>query len=177
MTSLDQANPKLCVLAEEGPLPIGFDAVRAYHGHGALAMLALTFQGLRGALARLAPEDDPVPRKELTVVSGHPGPGVRDAFEFVTRAVTRNCYTVDLTLPEARYSKNADKSYSFHLRHGARKVQAVLRPGVLPPEFFDLLGAQDADAQRRHAELRRQIAARVVAQEPESLFTYVVTAD
>ncbi|MNW14854.1 hypothetical protein D3C71_2131980 [compost metagenome] len=52
-----------------------------------------------------------------------------------------------------------------------------MRPGVLPPEFFDLLGAQDADAQRRHAELRRQIAARVVAQEPESLFTYVVTAD
>lgn len=177
MTPIDQANPKLYVLGEEGPLPICFDAVQAYHGHGALAMLALTFQGLRGALARLAPEGDPVPREALAVVSGHPGPGVRDAFEFVTRAVTRGCYAVDLTLPEARYSKKADKSYSFHLSHGARKVQAVLRPGVLPPEFFDLLGAQDPEAQRRHAALRRLIAAKVVAQEPESLFSYVVTAD
>ena len=165
----------LTVTAEEGPLAICFDAVQAYHGHGALAMLALTFQGLRGALPMLEQDGVPAPRKELSVISGHPGPGVRDAFEFVTRAVTRGCYTVDLTLPEARYSHGADKSYSFHLRRGARSVQGVLRPGVLPPEFFDLLGKTGPDAQRIHAGLRRDIAARVVAAEPEALFDYFVS--
>ena len=45
------AGSVLRVQGEEGPIPIPFDAVMAYHGHGALAMLALVFQGLRGALA------------------------------------------------------------------------------------------------------------------------------
>lgn len=174
MITPEQQASTLTVMAEEGPLPICFDAVQAYHGHGALAMLALTFQGLRGALPRLETEGAPVPREELSVVSGHPGPGVRDAFEFVTRAVTRGCYTVDRTLAEARYSRAADKSYSFHLRRGARSVQGVLRAGVLPPEFFDLLGNPAVDAQRAHAELRRQIARRVIAAEPESLFDFIL---
>ncbi|MEN4922769.1 hypothetical protein ABE485_29135 [Achromobacter spanius] len=175
MMTPDQPASLLTVMAEEGPQPICFDAVQAYHGHGALAMLALTFQGLRGALPRLEEQGAPVPRKELSVISGHPGPGVRDAFEFVTRAVTRGCYTVDLALPEARYSRGADKSYSFHLRRGGRSVQGVLRPGVLPPAFFDLLGNPAPDAQRVHAELRRDIAARVLASDPESLFDFAVT--
>ncbi|WP_088156456.1 hypothetical protein [Achromobacter xylosoxidans] len=175
MTTPEQRASSLIVTAEEGPLPICFDAVQAYHGHGALAMLALTFQGLRGALPKLEQDGSPVPRKELSVISGHPGPGVRDAFEFVTRAVTRGCYAVDLTLPEARYSRGADKSYSFHLRRGGRSVQGVLRPGVLPPEFFDLLGNPAPDAQRVHAELRRDIAARVIAAEPATLFDFRVT--
>ncbi|WP_341666733.1 hypothetical protein [Alcaligenes sp. SDU_A2] len=169
-------NPELCILAEEGPLNIPFAAVQAYHGHGALAMLALTFQGLRGALVRLQNDGNPLPRSALSVISGHPGPGVRDAIECVTRAVTRGCYMVDRDLPAARYNKAADRSYSFQLRDATRSVHAILRPGVLPPEFFDLLGDPAPAAQQRHAELRRQIAAQVLAQTPESLYDYHVHA-
>lgn len=166
------AGSMLRVQGEQGPIQIPFDAVMAYHGHGALAMLALIFQGLRGALARLETGGEPVPRGELSVVSGHPGPGVRDACEFVTRAVTRGCYRVDLTLPEARYSAAADKSYSFWLTRGERRVQAVLRDGVLPPEFFALLGNPAPEAQREHARLRASIAERVLGQTPQALFTF-----
>ena len=120
------AGSELRVQGEHGPIPVPFEAVMAYHGHGALAMLALIFQGLRGALARLETDGAPIPRGELSVVSGHPGPGVRDAIEFATRAVTRGCYQVDLSLPEARYSQAADKSYSFWLTRGQRRVQACL---------------------------------------------------
>ncbi|HEY0296478.1 MAG TPA: hypothetical protein VGC69_14210, partial [Bordetella sp.] len=101
--ALPDARRPLRIAAEEGPIELSFDALQAYHGHGALAMLALIYQGQRGALACLETAGQPVPRTELSVVSGHPGPGVRDAFEFVTRAVTRGCYVVDLTLPYARY--------------------------------------------------------------------------
>ncbi len=162
----------LSVQGEQGEIRIPFDAVMAYHGHGALAMLALIFQGLRGALARLEDGGAPVARGELSVISGHPGPGVRDAFEFVTRAVTRGCYRVDLALPEARYSAAADKSYSFWLLRGERGVQAVLREGVLPPEFFALLGNPAPEAQREHAVLRARIAQRVLGEAPEALFVF-----
>lgn len=166
------AGSELRVQGEHGPILIPFEAVMAYHGHGALAMLALIFQGLRGALARLEADDAPIPRGELSVVSGHPGPGVRDAIEFATRAVTRGCYQVDLSLPEARYSQAADKSYSFWLTRGQRRVQAVLREGVLPPEFFALLGDPALQAQREHARLRARIAERVLGQAPEALFVF-----
>lgn len=173
-TPLTYANTGLHVQAEQGPLHISFHEVQTYHGHGALAMLALIFQGLRGALTRLEVGNAPVPRTELRVVSGHPGPGVRDAIEFVTRAVTRGCYTVDLSLPDARYSKGADKSYSFHLHRGERSVKAVLREGVLPPAFFETLGDPDPAAQREHAELRSRIAERVLGEAPEMLFYFEV---
>src|SRR4051812_8155600 len=101
-------------MAEEDPVEIGFETVAAYHGQAALAMLAVTFRALQSALERLSPGAPPK-RSEITVVSGHPGPGVRDAFECVTRAVTRGVYPIDRSLPDARLEPTADISYSFRI--------------------------------------------------------------
>lgn len=166
----------LQIAGEEGVIDIPFSAVAAYHGHAALAMLALIYQGLRGALAQLEQDGQPVPRKELDVISGHPGPGVRDAFEFVTRAVTRQCYVVDTSLPCARYSRNKDKSYSFWLRRKSTQVQGILKEGVLPDRFFELLGSQDQQTRQEFSALRRQIADAVLQKTPQQLFDYRVEA-
>lgn len=171
-TAMPALGAALRIAAEEGPLHITYEAVQAYHGHSALAMLALIFQGLRGALPLLEQDGQPVPRDALAVTSGHPGPGVRDAIEFVTRAVTRGCYTVDTSLPEARYGVQDDKSYSFRLRCGPREVRAVLRAGVLPPEFFALLTDPTPQARLAHAALRRRIAEEVITRPPQALFEF-----
>jgi hypothetical protein len=65
------------VMGEEEPIDISSDSVVAYHGQAALAMLAITFQGLRATLSKLSPSRAPE-RSAITVVSGHPGPGVRE---------------------------------------------------------------------------------------------------
>ncbi|SPU54190.1 hypothetical protein [Bordetella trematum] len=166
------ADAAITILAEQGPQRIGFDAVQAYHGHGALAMLALVFQGLRGALPLLQDGDTPIARAELRVTSGHPGPGVRDAFEFVTRAVTRGCYEIDLDLPQARYSPGADKSYSFILQRGPRSVCAVLRPEVLPADFFTLMRDTSPQGQQVHAALRARIGQAALQASPQALYTF-----
>lgn len=159
------------VLGEEGVIEIGFAEVQRYHGHGALAMLAIIYQGLRGALALLSP-DGPAPRDELSVLSGHPGPGVRDAFEFVTRALTRGAYVVDRGLPGARLHPTADMSYSFVLTRGNRRVSATLLPDILPARFFTLLGATDPASIAEGRHLRRAIAARVLQHPPEAVFEF-----
>jgi hypothetical protein len=159
-------------MGEEEPIEIGFDSVVAYHGQAALAMLAITFQGLRAALARLSPDAAPQ-RSRITVVSGHPGPGVRDAFEFVTRAVTRNAYTVDRSLPEARLNPGADISYSFRVMLDQRSVTAALRSHVLPARFFELnsMGAKRTAAEASElSALKRRIACEALAAGPDSLF-------
>lgn len=160
------------VMGEEEPIKIGFDSVVAYHGQAALAMLAITFQGLRATLSRLSPSEVPA-RSGITVVSGHPGPGVRDAFEFVTRAVTRNAYTVDRSMREARLNPKADMSYSFRITLDRRTVGAALRPDVLPARFFELnsMGTErSATDLSEFSALKRQIASEVLVAAPESLF-------
>lgn len=171
---LTAKDPRLTIAGEEGPIVIPFSAVAAYHGHGALAMLAIMYQGLRGALPLLALDGKPVARNELSVVSGHPGPGVRDAFEFVTRACTRGEYVVDQSLPFSRYSRGADKAYGFILCRGTAQIQAALREGILPTRFFELLGNADLQARQEHAALRHRIAEQVLQKAPESLFTFHV---
>lgn len=159
-------------MAEEAPVEIGFPMVAAYHGQSALAMAAIVFQAQRAAFAVLAPEKTPA-RRDISIVSGHPGPGVRDAFEFVTRAVTRGAYSVDRALPEARFVPGHDISYSFRITLGERTAEMALLPGVLPQRFFELVFAKDrTTAQERElSALKRSIAEDVLAKDPGALFT------
>lgn len=169
-------HPTITMISEGKPVLLSYDAAAAYHGHSALAMLALTFQGLRGALARLSPEA-PIDRAALSVTSGHPGPGVRDAIEFVTRAVTRGAYAVDRGLPEARVNPHVGISYSFRLHWGGRTLVAALREGVLPDRFYELVAMpkdRHTPATLTEADaLKSAIAERVLREEPESLYAYV----
>lgn len=160
----------------EGLIEIPFCTVETYHGHGALTMLALTYQGLCGAMAQLGADSRPIMRSELSVLSGHPGPGVRDAFECVTRAVTRKAYQVDQALPWARYNQGGTQSYSFILSRQGRAVRAVLREGVLPPRFFDLLASQRAQDAQEFQQLRRTLAGEALAQAPQALYDYTPVA-
>ncbi|WP_245325209.1 hypothetical protein [Bradyrhizobium sp. CCH5-F6] len=162
----------ITIMAEEEPVEIGFPMVAAYHGQSALAMAAIVFQAQRAAFAVLSPGKIPA-RRDISIVSGHPGPGVRDAFEFVTRAVTRGAYSVDRTLSEARLVPGHDISYSFRITLGERTVEMALRPGVLPERFFELVFAKDrTTAQERElSALKRSIAEDVLAKDPGALFT------
>lgn len=162
------------VVEAEGLIDIPFSAVEAYHGHTALTMLALTYQGLYGAMAKLGADDKPLSRSELSVLSGHPGPGVRDAFECVTRAVTRGCYVVDKSLPWARYNQGGTQSYSFILSSQGREVRAVLREGVLPQRFFELLVSREPQELVEFQALRRVLARDVLAKMPGDLYEYTL---
>jgi hypothetical protein len=126
---------------------------------------------LRATLARLSPSIPPR-RAGISVVSGHPGPGVRDAFEFVTRAVTRNAYIVDRSLPDARLNPYVDFSYSFRITLDGKTVGAALRPNILPERFFQLnsIKERSVDEAGAFSALKRDIAMRVLAASPDSLF-------
>ncbi|WP_448043474.1 hypothetical protein [Bradyrhizobium liaoningense] len=159
-------------MAEEEPIEIGFPTVAAYHGQSALAMAAIVFQAQRAAFAFLSPDAIPA-RRDISIVSGHPGPGVRDAFEVVTRAVTRGAYMVDRSLPEARFVSGHDISYSFRITLGERTAEMALLPGVLPERFFELVFAKDRTTvqERELSALKRSVAEDVLAKEPRALFT------
>ncbi|KPF99907.1 hypothetical protein IP86_08085 [Rhodopseudomonas sp. AAP120] len=172
MITAADTRPAITVEGEEELIHIPYDAVAAYHGQAALAMLAVTFQALRLMLPALSPQRPPR-RVDLVVISGHPGPGVRDAFEFVTRAVTRGVYTVDRALPQARLCPGVDMSYSWRVLAGDRHIGAALRCGVVPERFFELIARGSERSEAETAELsvlKRSIADDVLAASPDALF-------
>jgi hypothetical protein len=164
--------PEITVLAEEGPITFDFDDLVRYHGHAALAMLAVTFRAQEHAFTTLCENALPA-RSAITVVSGHPGPGVRDGFEMVSRCVTRGAYAVDRTIDGPRLNPNSDVVYAFEITIAGRgAAHLAVRNGVLPDAFFAHLNAPANPADLvSAASLRREIAEAVVRErDPETLF-------
>jgi hypothetical protein len=97
---------------------------------------------------------------------------VRDAFEFVTRAVTRGVYVVDRSLPSSRLVPEHHISYSFRISFNGRTVEIALRPDALPERFFALnfTKSRSAADEQELSQLKRSIAEQVLRASPEKLF-------
>src|SRR5207237_5789890 len=76
----------LVVLDQGESISISFDDLVKYHGRSSVAGVAHAFKAMERALPLLSPGEPPE-RYEISVESGFPGGGARDAFEMVTRAV------------------------------------------------------------------------------------------
>ena len=120
-------------------LELSFHDVTKYHGSLALMAVAVGFRTLQAAFAELFGEEAPE-RKELSILSGHAGPGFRDVFEYVTRAVTRGAYQVDVDYPVAQFDPHRPQSYAYVITAAdGRAVEVALLDSFLPAEFYDYL--------------------------------------
>lgn len=120
-------------------LELGFHDVTKYHGSLALMAVAVGFRSLQAAFAELFGDDAP-DRKELSILSGHAGPGFRDVFEYVTRAVTRGAYQVDVNYPVSQFDPYRAQSYAFVVTTvDGRAVEVSMRDDFLPAAFYDYL--------------------------------------
>lgn len=80
-------------------------------------------------------------RRQLTVTSAHPGPGVRDAVEYVTRCVSRGRY--HLTQPEQAGQCHKGMQFAWWVSNGIKTVSVQLREGFVPEDFFVLVDRID----------------------------------
>jgi hypothetical protein len=120
-------------------LEIGFEEVRKYHGNLALMAVAVGFRSQQAAFQELFGDEAPQ-RKEISILSGHGGPGFRDAFEFVTRAVTRGAYQVDVNYPQAQYDPHRAQGYVYVISSSdGKSAEVSLKEGFLPLAFYDYL--------------------------------------
>lgn len=171
---------KIVVRDGRDVIEIGFADIEKFHGYSNIAGAAVGFKALQAACGALFP-GLPAPRATMAVVSGHPGSGVRDAIEMVTRAHTRGAYTIDTARPKARLNPYRELSFSFTVAtaDGCR-ADVELRPGVLPPRFFDLMErVNEANAEAARTELdqlKRALAARIVPTPASALFIVTLSA-
>jgi hypothetical protein len=118
----------------------------------------------------------PLERRQIVIATAFAGPGARDAFEAVTRAVTGDRYTVDPSL-EAPERGPTMANFVFQLSYRGHAVHLQLRPGHVSEEFIDLARADDrtaAQADRLHL-LKLEMSERLRSMDAAEV--YEVAAD
>jgi hypothetical protein len=111
-----------------------FDDMMRYHGVHSPAGVAMAFRVMQRAFAALSP-DGPPPRREVLVRTAFRGPGARDGFEAVTRAVSDGRYTVDRSLVRSDLGRLRE-DFVFVVRIGERTATLLLRDGFVTDEFI-----------------------------------------
>lgn len=152
------------------PIAFTFADLLRYHGPGSPGGVAQAYKVLERALPLLGP-DAPVERREVTVGTPFGGPGARDAFECVLRAVTGDRYRVDVALTRPELGSTRER-FVFVLAYRSRAVELALRAGFVTQEFLDLVAvAGRTTEQEAHlARLKLEFADRLMTSAPVDVY-------
>ena len=153
------------------PITFSFDDMLRYHGGASPGGVAHAFKVLERALPLLDP-DGPCERREIVLETAFGGPGARDAFELVTRAVTGGRYEIDASLARPERGRTLER-FVFRLSYRDRSVTLALRDGFVTEEFIDLARTEKrtADQERRLDTLKQEMADRVMARPADEVYT------
>jgi len=151
-------------------LAFSFADLMRYHGPGSPGGVAHAFKVLERALPLLDP-DGPCARRELVVATAFGGPGARDAFELVTRAVTGDRYHLEPALARPERGR-ARERFVFRLAYRDRTTTLGLRDGFVTEAFIDLarIERRTPEQERRLDVLKRELAERVMARPAHEVY-------
>ncbi len=151
-------------------LAFTFDDMMRYHGPHSPAGVAMAFKVMQRAFGELSPGAVP-PRRAVVVRTAFRGPGARDGFEAVTRAVTEGRYAVDRSLLRADRGRLLE-DFVFEVTIGGRATTLLLRDGFVEDEFIELARTEGRSAHQdnRLDELKAELAQRVMATAAADVF-------
>jgi hypothetical protein len=146
-----------------------FEDLMRYHGPGSPGGVAHAFKVLERALPVLDPEGF-CERREIVVETAFGGPGARDAFEMVTRAVTGERFRVEAGLARPERGRTRER-FVFRLGYRGRVTTLALREGFVTEEFIDLARSERTPGQERRLDtLKQEMADRVMARPASEVY-------
>jgi hypothetical protein len=157
------ATDAIVVLDDGREAAFSFADMLSYHGGGSPGGVAHAFKVLERGLPLLNPAGL-VERREIYIETAFGGPGARDGFELVTRAVSGRRYIVDPSLARPGLGR-AREQFVFRLHYGDQATILTLRRGFVTNEFIDLTrqDGRTADQEHRLARMKNEMAARVMS--------------
>ncbi|MBB4101861.1 hypothetical protein [Allorhizobium borbori] len=151
-------------------LEYGFDDLLRYHGFGFPGGVAHGFKVMQRAFPLLSPEAPPE-RREISVRTAFRGPGARDAFEMVTRAVIEDRYAIDASLEIPERGETLMR-YVFELSYRNACITLKIREGHVRDEFI-LLGRKPErtpEEEERLTWLKQEMADRLLVADPLDVY-------
>lgn len=140
-----------------------FEDLMRYHGPSSPGGVAHAVKVMERVLPLLEPGGLPE-RREIEVETAFAGPGARDAFEMVIRAVTEGRYVIDGALARPELGPTRER-FVFRLGYRGRSVTVVLREGYVGEEFIALARREERTEQQesRLTVLKREMAELLLA--------------
>jgi hypothetical protein len=120
---------------DAGELSITYEGMLTYHGRDFYGGVALAFKVLKLAFVKLLGNQIPH-RNKIRLVVGFDPPGVIDALEYATRALTRRRLVLDPDPPQGPPSVFG--RYYFEVHYQGRSISLWLKPDALPEAFTPL---------------------------------------
>lgn len=117
-------------------LELDYDGALCSHPGSLWWGTAVGFRAMQVAAEALS-KDGLWDRENLYIVSGHPGPGVKDMIEYVTGAASRDRYRVILA-EGCGMQCNSKMKYEWWVSDGEKTANINLRPDFVPREFYEL---------------------------------------
>ena len=151
-------------------LEFSYTDMLCYAGPYSPAGVAIALKVMQRAFAALSPNQPPH-RRSVVIRTAFQGPGARDGFEAVTRAVTDGRYIVDPALARPDRGRLLQR-FVFQVSIKGRAATLLMRPGFITAEFFELAGKAERDqAEEAHLdELKGQLAHRILAASAEDVY-------
>ena len=109
------------------------------------------------AAAKALSKDGLWSRDDLYVVGAHPGPGVRDAIDYVTGVVGRDRYKVMLD-DKCGMKCNSAMKFEWWVSDGAKTAVIRLREDFVPRAFYELSDRLGTDAQTEEDTIMFEIS-------------------
>ena len=154
----------LVVLDQGESIAISFDDLLKYHGRSSIGGVAHAFKAMERAFPLLSPGEPPE-RYDITVESGFPGGGARDAFEMVTRAVTGDRYRLTSAPAGTEAPEAPGGHFFFRLGYRGTVVDLTARAGLVPEDFLEVACREaptPGDAARAR-QLKEEMAERLLS--------------
>jgi hypothetical protein len=111
---------------------------------------AVGYRAMQAAAQALS-KDGLWSRDDLYVVGAHPGPGVRDAIDYVTSAAKRDRYKVVLEA-DCGMKCNSSMKFQWWVSDGRRTAAVKLREDFVPRAFYELSDRLGTDAETEEDE-------------------------
>ena len=131
---------------------LGYDGAMTHHTSSVWWGTAVGYRAMQAAAEALS-VDELWSRESLYIVSAHPGPGVRDAINYVTRTVDRDRF---VCVEDGNCGGRCHSAMKFEwwISDGATTTAVRLRSDFVPAEFYylsDRLGVPEPTAADRLA--------------------------
>jgi hypothetical protein len=159
---------------DAGDLAVTYEDMLKYHGRDFYGGVALAFKVLKLAFGKLLGAEVPV-RDRVRLVVGFNPPGVIDALEFATRALTRQRLILDTGA--SRGPDSVFGRYYFEVHYQEKALSLWLKPDILPPDFTllarksiaGLASEQEIQAWKTH---KKNLGRVIMEAAPEELLAF-----
>lgn len=117
-------------------LELDYDGAVCNHPGSLWWGTAVGFRAMQVAAQALS-KDGLWSRDNLYIVTGHPGPGVKDTIDYITGAASRDRYKM-IVAEGCELKCNSKMKYEWWVSDGEKTANINLRPDFVPREFYEL---------------------------------------